>query len=552
MRTNTGCTLIGIGLLLAALNPSRAGQDFSDLAILQPDLRSGFANAGWKYDRYKQLDSLDAHRRIVVADLKGPGVIRHIHLTRHMPPELMARGIVLEIRFDDAPEPAVFSPLADFFGDGCNGKAINFSNPLIECAPWSYNCYFPMPFKKRAQVVLRNDTDRNAMSYVYLEWENLPKWNPRLGYFHATFQRKLFQLTKDTDAPMFEVRGSGHLIGRQYSVATDEPLFKEFGFVMEGNNEVDIDGRERALDYLGTEDSFTFSWGFREAFAGLRAGMPMVATTNLNLLSIYRFHDHMPIRFNRELRWHINWRHETGFVASPAWAKAVAQNGCWVDYATVYYWYQNVPGGYAHAPLAGVEERAKLLLRSSARQPPDIARYLEELPADSTLLNTFDRAEDLKRLRVVEAYQGYPFHIDAPQPKGGHPGNPNPGRRGILAVHPMDELTPCLVIRKVSLPQDKPCRLRLVVSGDPYEAPGRSDFLLTAGIHDAGKMVWFKQEVIDAGTPPAQDHWRTLQYDLSAYAGKTVGVVVRVTAGGPKGQWANEEAFFDEFSLITE
>lgn len=32
-----------------------------------------------------------------------------------------------------------------------------------------------MPFQKRAEVALRNDTDRNAMSYFYLEWENLPK-----------------------------------------------------------------------------------------------------------------------------------------------------------------------------------------------------------------------------------------------------------------------------------------------------------------------------------------------------------------------------------------
>jgi hypothetical protein len=531
---------------------ARSDQNLSDLPVLRPDLRSGFANGAWKYDRYKQLESLDAHRRIVVADLKGPGIIRHLHLTRHVPPELMARGIVLEIRFDDAPELAVCCPLADFFGDGCNGKATNFSTPLIECAPWSYNCYFPMPFKQRAEVALRNDTDRDAMSYFYLEWENLPEWNPRLGYFHASFQRKLFQLTKDTDETLFEVRGSGHLIGRQYSVATDEPLFKQFGFVMEGNNEVDIDGQERALDYLGTEDSFTFSWGFRETFAGLRAGMPFVSTGDLNLLSIYRFHDHMPIRFTQQLRWHINWRHETGFVASPAWPNAVKRNGCWMDYATVYYWYQSVPGGYTHSPLPPVKERAVALLRSSARPDPDLARHLQALEADPKLLNTFDSPDDLKRIRVVDAIKGFPFHIGVPEPKGGHPGNPNPGRRGILAVHPLDELTPCLVIRRVALPKDKQSKLHLVVSGDPYEAPGQSDFLLTAGVYDGGKITWFKHEIIDAGTPPSPDNWRTLEYDLSAHAGQTVGLVIQVAAGGPKGQWANEEAFFDEISVVIE
>jgi len=31
-----------------------------------------------------------------------------------------------------------------------------------------------------------------------------------------------------------------------------------------------------------------------------------------------------------------------------------------------------------------------------------------------------------------------------------------------------------------------------------------------------------------------------------------VGLVIRVAAGGPKGQWANEEAFFDEISVVIE
>ena len=86
---------------------------------------------------------------------------------------------------------------------------------------------------------------------------------------------------------------------------------------MEGNNEVDIDGRERALDYLGTEDSFTFSWGFQNTFAGLRAGMPFIGNGAPAMLSIYRFHDHLPIRFARELTWSIDWRHER-IVHGPA------------------------------------------------------------------------------------------------------------------------------------------------------------------------------------------------------------------------------------------
>ncbi|MHC4608520.1 MAG: DUF2961 domain-containing protein [Planctomycetota bacterium] len=352
----------GLGLLCSCTVVYTDPGRLPNVALMSADARTGFSNGGWKYDRYQSAESLDAHKRMTVADLKGPGIITNIHTTRHKTKGLFARGIVLEIYFDGAKEPAVMSPLADFFGDGCNGNSTLFSSQLIECAPWSYNCYFPMPFRKSAKVVLRNDTDRSTMNYSYVEWESLPEWNPSLGYFHATYQRKTFQLTKETDETFFEINGSGHILGRQFSVVTKEPIFKEFHYVMEGNNEVDIDGTERAIDYLGTEDSFTFSWGFREPFAGLRAGMPLIRKEKTHLLSLYRFHNHMPIRFKRHLRWNINWKHEKIFTSRPEWPKTVSGGGCWVDYATVYYWYQDRPAGYRHADLRPLEDRSKPML----------------------------------------------------------------------------------------------------------------------------------------------------------------------------------------------
>lgn len=112
---------------------------------------------------------MDAHLRMTVADSKGPGIIRHLHVTRHDPEQLMSRGVVLISFFDDAKQPAVMCPLADFFGDGCGGDSMNFSSKFIECAPWSYNCYFPMPFKKRAKVILCNDTDKDIMDYRFVD-----------------------------------------------------------------------------------------------------------------------------------------------------------------------------------------------------------------------------------------------------------------------------------------------------------------------------------------------------------------------------------------------
>ncbi len=371
MRRFVMCIVICIATMLIPSVLLAADEEAMDLATIKKDIKTGFSNGGWAADRYRDIDTLDAHSSMILADLKGPGIIRHLHSTHHYQRPISTRGVVLLIYFDGAKTPAVQCPLGDFFGDGCNGKSMNFTMPLIECAPGSYNAYIPMPFKTAAKVVLRNDTDIKLDNYSYVEWEPLKEWNPDLGYFHATYHRQLVQLTDDTEVTFFHVKGAGHVLGRQFSVVTDEPKFHHFHFVMEGNNEVDIDGQERKLDYLGSEDSFTFSWGFQRTFAGCHAGMPLVQIGDMNMLSIYRFHDHMPIRFTKELTWSINWKHE--FWQHPQWLEPIRerkdQDGCWVDYATVFYWYQDNPAGFEHKPLRPVQERVKDLLKSS--RPPE-------------------------------------------------------------------------------------------------------------------------------------------------------------------------------------
>ena len=63
------------------------------------------------------------------------------------------------------------------------------------------------------------------------------------------------------------------------------------------------------------------------------------------------------------------WDNPSADIKAPQgarWAAAVGKGGCWVDYATVYYWYQTVPGGYCHQPLPSVEERIKGILHPNS------------------------------------------------------------------------------------------------------------------------------------------------------------------------------------------
>jgi hypothetical protein len=329
----------------------------NDVSLIREDIGVGFANGALGDAEYYGMDNfpeIKAHEEMLAADIEGPAIIRLIHVTRHAPKEIFARGIVIEIWFDDAKEPAVSCPLADFFGDGCNGDSMYFTSNYIECAPWSYNCYIPMPFRKRARIIVRNDTDTNLRAcYIYIEWEKLAKIDDRQGYFHASYERRTFALTTKTDELFLDLKGKGHILGRQLSIISHDPMFNGFSFIMEGDNEIDIDGFKRAINYMGSEDSFTFSWGYQHLFAGKHAGITLMENADPSRLSVYRFHDHMPLRFNKSLRWSICWQNEQ--IGTPEWQAFInpawLADGAIVDYATVFYWYQDVPGGFQHVPL---------------------------------------------------------------------------------------------------------------------------------------------------------------------------------------------------------
>jgi len=338
----------------------------SDIATLRPGIQTSLINGCWPYDRYKEQQPLDAGARVLVADLTGPGIIKQLHISKTRPLEKFSRGLVLEIWFEDAEQPAVQCPVSDFFADGCNGACAPFSSEFVESYPGQYNAFFPMPFRQRARVYLRNDTQENAMTYVFVEWEHGVEVGDDQGYFHATYSRQSFRLSNATNLLTFSHRGTGHLVGRQFSMQSDEPLFREMLAVMEGNNEVNLDGRERALDYLGTECSFNFGWGWQSSFTTPRGGAPFVKHEPPAQISTYRFHHHMPIRFAESIEWRINYEFEEFPFKKDFWKpkleRAFANGGCWADFAMVHYWYDSRPGSFNHAPLESVGERSRFIL----------------------------------------------------------------------------------------------------------------------------------------------------------------------------------------------
>ena len=352
----------------------------TELARKRTGRRSGLANAGWAYDMLPELAPLDAGKTITLADLQGPGVVTSIHLLQHIarledslgfvlhaaltPAEKeqetrrhAARGLILEVYYDHHSQPAVRCPIADFFADGCGGKAVNFTSPLVEKLPESHNCFFPMPYKEHILIQLRNETPFDLLDYCFVEYETLPAWQDDMLYFYATWSLDCLQLTPDTIHPLLEIQGDGHLIGQQFSILTQEPAFKGFFFIMEGNPCYYLDEETvPSFIYTGMEDLFGFSWGFREEISGAYNGINYLEMEkDLHELSIYRFRPTSPLIFNRSLRLEINWQHEfslgkTNYQTPPRQRvyQANKKGGGWISLAATHYWYASHPDGYPH------------------------------------------------------------------------------------------------------------------------------------------------------------------------------------------------------------
>ena len=79
------------------------------------------------------------------------------------------RKLVLRIYWDDETEPSVEAPLGDFFGVGFGLlKAISAKpSRSIRRTVRGMNCYFPMPFAKRARLTLQNDCVNHCNFYFY-------------------------------------------------------------------------------------------------------------------------------------------------------------------------------------------------------------------------------------------------------------------------------------------------------------------------------------------------------------------------------------------------
>ena len=287
-----------------------------------------------------------------LADIQGPGVIQHVWIT--VDPKAY-RDTVLRIYWDDEETPSVEVPLGDFF---CNGHGLRCnvnSLPVAVNPVGGFNCYWPMPFRKRARVAIENQHGGPILAFFYQITYSLAEVPDDAAYFHAQWRRSMTTRECPEHTILEEVRGQGHYVGTYLA-------WTQFsnGWWGEGEIKFFMDGD---VDYpticgTGTEDYFGGAWCFggsdddpttTETYSTPFLGYPLYRHEpgKMPVHGLYRWHVLDPIRFKQDLRVTIQ---------ALGWWPNGKFEPLTDDIASVAYWYQADP----HAPfpeLPPVHER---------------------------------------------------------------------------------------------------------------------------------------------------------------------------------------------------
>lgn len=284
------------------LDPSRIDENLDSRAITfeNPTGERGAGGVAAGGRKGAPARRIDVGERCTLADIEGPGVVRHVWMTfPPAPPEVM-RGLYLEVFYDGMREPSVSVPCLDFFGLP-HGRPVAYASMLTTAQEGrGFNAFFPMPFARGLRVELVNASARTQLVFFQIDY-TLQDVEP--SYLHAAFRRENPTELRRDFVISDGLRGPGRFLGCVVGVRTiDEGIW--YG---EGEVKVYRDGDREHPTICGTglEDYVGSAWGLgrhHAPFAGTPLDVRAEGSLMPDLVGFYRWHVPDPIVFTQELR----------------------------------------------------------------------------------------------------------------------------------------------------------------------------------------------------------------------------------------------------------
>jgi len=268
-----------------------------------------------------------------VCSLTGRRAITQVHV-RPYPDEnpiRTLRELTLSIAWDDEKEPAVWTPLGDFFG---TAPGINrFKSIPTGMSEKGFYAYWYMPFAKSARMTITNEGTKTRKLSFGIRHEQVESDSPLLR-FHAKWHRddyagvdkkRFTHGDRWPDWPLLVTEGRGRFVGINMHIWNPNP----FGQVVkvldvdvneypariydtmlaaaggwwwgEGDEKFFVDGEKMPSTYgTGSEDYFGYAWAAHNPveFESALANQPLNKNSSLGHISNNRFQlaDNVPFQ----------------------------------------------------------------------------------------------------------------------------------------------------------------------------------------------------------------------------------------------------------------
>ena len=299
--------------------------------------------------------SINSKETRVLADIEGPGMIKHMYFTTILQNPLDFRNSVIRMYWDDEKDPSVEVPLGDFFGV-CNCRVRPIQSLMITInrgilGSYGYNNYFPMPFASHAKIEIENQGPSVLGGvlpafWYHIDYEKFETPLPEdVGYFHAYWKKEMMEvpekipekkrniglwngrnLTGEDNYVILETEGDGQLAGLLLCI--DNHTGKWYG---EGDDMIFIDDDTWPPSFHGTGSEEIFGGGAspKHEYFGPYTGFHLIENFNyFGNNGMYRWYVPDTIRFKKRIKWTIEHGHANNFNN---------------EYSSVAFWYQKEP-----------------------------------------------------------------------------------------------------------------------------------------------------------------------------------------------------------------
>ncbi len=248
--------------------------------------------------------------KVVLANLEGPGTLRHIWMTcDNWQPEVL-RALRFEVFYDGLAEPSISVPMFDFFGLPHGRRAEYYSALVSVNEGRGFNSYIPMPFGRSVRVEFTNESARHVTLFYQIDYTLEPSIAQNPSYLHVSFRRENPTTLREDFVIAQGLKGPGRFLGCAVGIR----VIEKGPWYGEGEVKIYRDGDRDFPTICGTglEDYVGSAWGLGRHY-GDYCGAPInipppspdatpLAPQSPDFVSFYRWHLPDPVMFAHELR----------------------------------------------------------------------------------------------------------------------------------------------------------------------------------------------------------------------------------------------------------